>query len=67
MYYNGRGVLQDYEEAVFWYRLSAEQGDAYAQRNLGLMYEYGRGLLEDNTIAHMWWNIASANGSDNAG
>ena len=39
MYYNGRGVLQDYEEAVFWYRLSAEQGDAYAQRNLGLMYE----------------------------
>ena len=28
MYDNGRGVLQDYKEAVKWYRLAAEQGDA---------------------------------------
>jgi TPR repeat protein len=23
MYYNGRGVIQDYKEAVKWYRLAA--------------------------------------------
>ena len=36
MYGNGNGVLQDYAEAVKWYRLSAEQGDAGAQ-TLGVM------------------------------
>ena len=32
----GSGVNQDYKEAVKWYRLAAEQGDAYGQFNLGL-------------------------------
>jgi TPR repeat protein len=34
MYDNGEGVLQDYVEAVKWYRLTADQGDANAQANL---------------------------------
>ena len=50
-----------------WYRLAAEQGDAIAQNNLGIMYEYGHGVLQDNTMAHMWYNIASANGHEKAG
>jgi TPR repeat protein len=29
MYTNGNGVWRDYAEAVKWYRLAAEQGDAY--------------------------------------
>ena len=37
-------VQQNYEEAVKWYRLSAEQGYSYAQNNLGLMYENGEGV-----------------------
>jgi uncharacterized protein len=41
MYGNGNGVVQDYAEAVKWYRLAAEQGNAKAQNNLGVMYEYG--------------------------
>jgi uncharacterized protein len=28
MYDNGDGVIQDYAEAVKWYRLAAEQGNA---------------------------------------
>ena len=28
-----------YQEAMRWYRLSAEQGDADAQNNLGVMYD----------------------------
>jgi TPR repeat protein len=35
MYDNGRGVAQDYTEAVKWYRLAAAQGHAsHAQYNL---------------------------------
>jgi TPR repeat protein len=37
MYLNGMGVLQDYAEAVKWYRLAAEQGNPNAQFNLGRM------------------------------
>ena len=67
MYYNGEGVPQDDKEAVKWYRLAAEQGDASAQGILGHMYERGQGVLQDNVMAHMWYNVASANGNDNAG
>ena len=35
-YAKGLGVPQDYKEAVKWYRLSAEQGVAQAQYNLGV-------------------------------
>ena len=37
LYYNGRGVLQDYKEAAKWYQLAAAQGDADAQNNLGMI------------------------------
>ena len=47
MYDNGRGVLQDYKEAVKWYRLAAEQGNANAQYNLGVMYDNGEGVPQD--------------------
>ena len=67
MYDNGQGFLQDYAEAVKWYRLAADQGNASAQRNLGIMYEYGRGLPQNNIMAHMWYNLGSANGAENAG
>ena len=67
MHDNGQGFLQDYAEAVKWYRLAADQGNASAQRNLGIMYEYGRGLPQNNIMAHMWYNLGSANGAENAG
>ena len=35
MYANGHGVTQDDAEAVKWYRLAAEQGDAAGQVILG--------------------------------
>ena len=37
MYCNGDGVEQDYTEAVVWYRKAAEQGNAGAQFNLGVL------------------------------
>mgnify|MGYP002640615052 CR=1 FL=1 len=62
----GDGVVQDYAEALKWYRLAAEQGSPYAQHNLGVMYENGNGVVQDNIRSHMWYNIAAANGIENA-
>ena len=47
MYANGQGVPQDYAEAVKWFRLAADQGDATAQFNLGIMYAKGQGVPQD--------------------
>ena len=65
MYAKGEGVPQDDPEAVRWYRLAAEQGQADAQYGLGV-YATGRGVLKDSVLAHMWSNIASANGDEAA-
>ena len=37
IYDEGRGVRQDDAEAARWFRRAAEQGQAHAQNNLGLM------------------------------
>ena len=50
-----------------WYRLAAEQGEASAQHNLGVMHTNGWGVLKDSLLAHMWLNIAGANGHEGAG
>ena len=47
-------------------RQAADQGDAEAQYNRGLMYANGRGVLKDSVLAHMWSNIAGANGHEAA-
>ena len=38
MYVNGTGVSQDYTKAAQWFQAAADQGNAYAQHNLGVMY-----------------------------
>jgi TPR repeat protein len=66
MYERGHGVAQDYKEAVRWWTLAAQQGDADAQTNLGVMYGLGKGVLQDNIRAHMWLNIAAVGGDKNS-
>ena len=66
MYDEGEGVTEDNTEAVKWYRLAAEQGDADAQYNLGGIYVFGKGIRQDSVLAHMWYIIAAANGNENA-
>ena len=62
MHANGKGVVQDYGQAVKWYRRAAEQGLAEAQHNLGVMYSMGEGVVEDYVTAHMWVSVGWANG-----
>ena len=57
-----QGVPQDYAEAVKWYRLAAEQGDAVAQYNLGVMYDNGQGVPQDYAEAVKWYRLAAEQG-----
>ena len=50
-----------------WYTLAAEQGNADAQYNLGVMYGLGNGVIQDSVYAHMWANLAASNGSKKGG
>jgi hypothetical protein len=61
-YEMGDRVLQDYAEAVQWYRKAAEQGLARAQFSLGLMYSEGKGVPEDFAEALRWWRKAAEQG-----
>ena len=59
MYKKGRGVPQDDQLAVQWFRKAAEQGNASGQSWLGWMYKEGRGVPKNYVYAYMWINIAS--------
>ena len=60
------GKAQDYPEALRWYRKAAEQGDAPAQNNLGVMYEEGRGVAQDYAEALRWYHKAAQQGNADA-
>lgn len=61
MYMNGEGVKQDYSEALRWLTEAAEQGNANAQSNLGMMYENGLGVPQDKALAKAWFTKACTN------
>jgi len=56
----------DYATALREWRPLAEQGDASAQYNLGLMYDKGQGVPQDYVQAHLWYNLAAAQGTEKA-
>ena len=45
---------------------AAEQGDAQAQYDLGVMYDSGQRIPEDDVQAYAWFNVAAAQGNDDA-
>ena len=65
-YEKGRGVEQDYVEAVKWYRKAAKQGYALAQENLGEMYDNGRGVDWDDEATVKWFREAAEQGNAKA-
>jgi TPR repeat protein len=62
---SGRGVPQDYPQAVTWFRAAADQGNAEAQDTLGALYEegaVGTGVPKDPVQAASWWRKAADQG-----
>jgi hypothetical protein len=66
MYRNGDGVPQDYETAMKWYTLAAEQGNTDAQNSLGVMYDNGEGVPQDYKVAVKWYTLAAEQGDAGA-
>jgi len=60
---HGRG---DYAEALKIFRPLAEQGNAKAQSNLGVMYNNGQGVTQDYKEAVKWYGLAAAQGDASA-
>lgn len=56
----------DYEGRMKRFRLSAEQGDATAQFNLGSMYEKGEGVPQDYEEAERWLLRSAEQGNSKA-
>lgn len=52
----------DYEEAVKWYRLAADKGNAKAQNNLGLCIINGNGVEKSIQEAVKWFRMAAEQG-----
>ena len=60
-YWIGRGVAQDDEKAVMWYRRAAERGCADTRLNLGYFtYRVGRRVTQDEGEAARWYRVAAA-------
>lgn len=55
-------IKQDYVKAKGHFLGAAELGDAYAQFNLGLMYQYGMGVDASNQEAIRWYRMAADQG-----
>ena len=66
MYDAGEGTAADDAKAVYWYTLSANQGNTIAQNNLGAMYYTGEGTAESKTDAYKWFYIAGELGNEDA-
>ena len=62
MYMVGRGVPQDYTQAVKWFRLAASKQSEVAQRSLGFAYKFGQGVSQDYTEAARWFRLAADQG-----
>ena len=67
VFYNGRGVEQNFKQAVHWYKEAADRVDSLAVNNMGYMYYYGRGDLEvDMEKAYQYFSKAALLGVPNA-
>ena len=56
----------DYATAFKLWRPLADQGDASAQFNLGIMYAQGEGVPQDYVQAHKWYRKAADQGDADA-
>jgi TPR repeat protein len=59
--------LQDYDEAMYWYRRTLKRGGSLAwiaESNIADMYAEGQGVSKNHAEAAWWWERAAQHGSD---
>jgi TPR repeat protein len=62
LYGSGRGVAQDYAEALRWHRKAADLGNTPAMYMIGMSYEYGQGVPANDAEARLWLKKAAGLG-----
>lgn len=58
--------MQDYDEAMRWYRKSADQGDCSAQFAIGRLYDQGAGVPVSHPVAAEWYLKSAKRGCNMA-
>jgi TPR repeat protein len=66
MYHHGKGVPQNYGEALHWYRKAADQGNVKAQYALGYLDYMGEGVPQNLNEAFNWYHKAAEQGDSKA-
>lgn len=66
LYFQGKGIKRNAQEAAKWYRLAANQGHLDAQVTLGWMYDAGTGVPQDFDEAIKWLRLAAKQGHPGA-
>jgi TPR repeat protein len=66
-YESGKGVQQDFKEALRWLAKSAHQGNADGQNLMGQMFEEGEGVPVNYVQAAKWYRAACENRPDRGG
>jgi len=61
--YGRGGLVEDYAQALAFYRLAAAQGLDGAQNDLAGMYDNGQGVAQDYVEALRWFHLAAAQGN----
>jgi TPR repeat protein len=61
-YHDGKGVAQDFAQAVAWYEKAAKQEYARMQNSLGYAYYKGKGVAQDFAHAVALWEKAAKQG-----
>lgn len=59
-------AAKNWKDALKWYTISAQKGNADAMYNLGYMYESGEGIDQNYPEAMKWYRKAIAKGQTNA-
>ena len=62
MYRTGKGVMQDYKQALYWYGKAAKQGNVIAQVCLGYLYLTGKGTSQNYRLGGFWYRKAAEHG-----
>ena len=67
IYFTGsEKIPKNYREAIRWYKLSVDQGNADSQTALGFMHQEGIGVLQDYVEAARLYKLAAAQGHGTA-
>ena len=67
LYEHGKGVPEDYGEAMKWYLRAADAGNVEAMYAVGLLYEAGKGVNRNLEEAKNWFTRAGQFGYKGVG